>query len=365
MKTPFAFLPVLALCFSVLMAEAQTDSLSTISAPHLQWKAFADVFFGYDFNQPRGDKRQAFFYNHNRHQEINLNFGFIKLAVEQPTYRANLAFHAGTYVNDNYADEPGVLKNIFEANAGFTFNRRRNLWLDAGIFASHIGFESAVSMENWTLSRSILAENSPYYLSGAKLTYTPNEKWEWLLLVCNGWQHIQRVNGSTLPSFGSQVKWTPNDKLSFNWSTFIGTNDPDSTRRMRYFNNFYGQIQLTKRVGWMVGFDVGAQQSEKKSSVYHIWFSPVAIARITLNEKWAASFRGEYYQDSHSVMISTPQSGGFQTSGYSANLDYSPDPKILARIEGRFLYSSKKIFERNQIPVNDNLSILTSIAVRF
>jgi hypothetical protein len=35
-------------------------------------------------------------------------------------------------------------------------------------------------LDNWTLTRSILAENSPDYLSGARLGYKPNQKTEWV-----------------------------------------------------------------------------------------------------------------------------------------------------------------------------------------
>jgi hypothetical protein len=56
--------------------------------------------------------------------------GFIKVALLQSDYRANFALHAGTYSNDNYSAEPGVLKSIFEANIGISLNKKRNLWLD-------------------------------------------------------------------------------------------------------------------------------------------------------------------------------------------------------------------------------------------
>jgi hypothetical protein len=71
-----------------------------------------------------------------------------------------LAFHAGTDSNDHYANEPGLLKNIYEANVGISLNKKNNLWVDAGVMPSHIGFESAISMDNWYLTRSLLAENS-------------------------------------------------------------------------------------------------------------------------------------------------------------------------------------------------------------
>ncbi len=147
---------------------------------------------------------------------------------------------AGTYAQNNLAGEQELLRHVFEANAGVALDVQGPLWLDAGIFPSHIGFESAVSADNPTLTRSILAENFPYYLAGAKLSCGPSEKWELTALVLNGWQRIQRVPGSSLPSLGSlgtQVTYSPSPATTLNWSTFIGADDPDPTRRMRYFNN--------------------------------------------------------------------------------------------------------------------------------
>ena len=51
--------------------------------------------------------------------------------------RANIALAVGTYMNANYAAEPGVLKNIYEANAGVKISNNKNIWVDAGILPSH------------------------------------------------------------------------------------------------------------------------------------------------------------------------------------------------------------------------------------
>ena len=240
--------------------------------PTLTFSGFTDVFYIYDMNQPQGDYRQPFLFNHNRHNEFNLNLGMFKLGLENAKYRANIAMQTGTYANDNYAAEPGLLKNIFEANIGISLNQKNNLWLDAGILPSHIGFESAISMDNMTLTRSLSAENSPYFLTGAKLCYNPSEKWEIAGLIVNGWQRIKRLEGNSLQSFGTQVNFSPTNKTTINWSTFIGTDNPDITRRIRYFNNLFGQFQLTEKLGLIVGADIGAQQETKGSSIYNIWF---------------------------------------------------------------------------------------------
>lgn len=357
------FLIILFFIFSIT-TQAQNDSTWN-QPPELAISGFADVYSVYDFNQPQGTERQPFLFNHNRHNEFNLNLGFIKLGLKQAKYRANLALHTGTYVNDNYVAEPGLLKSIFEANIGLSFNKKNNLWLDAGIFSSHIGFESAISMDNWTLTRSLLAESSPYFLSGAKLTYNPNSKWEIAGLIVNGWQRIQRLPGNSLPSFGTQVKFTPTDELTVNWSSFAGTDDPDTTRRMRYFNNFYGQFQFTKKVGLIMGFDIGVQQKIKGNSTYDYWFSPVIIGQYTINKTWKTAIRAEYYQDEIGIIIPITTINGFKTTGLSLNIDYSPTKKISCRLEGRWLTSKDNIFETKSIPTNNNFIIATSIAIKF
>jgi hypothetical protein len=122
--------------------------------------------------------------------------------------RANFALMTGSYANANLAAEPEVLKNIFEANAGVKISSKKNVWIDAGIFASHIGFESAIGRDCWTLTRSMLADNSPYYESGVKFSYT-SDNGEWFVsgLFLNGWQRIQRVEANNTPAVGHQLTW--------------------------------------------------------------------------------------------------------------------------------------------------------------
>ena len=245
MSKTLLFTITIAFLLSSAYSSAKNDSLWN-KKPELTLSGFLDAYYVYDFNKPKGNSRQTFLYNHNRHNEFNLNLALIKLGLQNDKYRANLALQTGTYANDNYAAEPGLLKSIFEANVGISLNRNNSLWLDAGVLPSYIGFEYAISADNLTLTRSLLVENSPYYLSGAKLTYTASEKLEIAGLVLNGWQRIQRLQGNSMPSLGTQVIFTPSKKTTFNWSTFIGTDDPDSITRMRYFNNFYGVFQISE-----------------------------------------------------------------------------------------------------------------------
>ena len=338
--------------------EEQKPSPFTVSG-------YVEVYYSYDFNKPENNAKPGFMYSHNRHNEFNLNLGFIKGSYNTERVRANLALAAGTYMNANYAAEPGVLKNIYEANAGVKLSKKQNLWLDAGIFASHIGFESAISKDCWTLTRSIVADNSPYYETGAKFTWTSADS-KWLLsgLVLNGWQRINRVDGNSLMSFGTQVQFRPSDKALLNYSTFIGTDKPDSVRLMRYYHNLYG-IFTAGKLGITAGFDIGSEQKEKGSSNMNVWYTPVLILRYPLSEKWTIAARGEYYSDEKGVIIASGTENGFQAAGYSLNIDYAPVSNALIRLEARSLKSRDNVFTKQLQPTDANTMVTASIAISF
>lgn len=359
----FLFSLFMVLCLENL-AMAQSNSADN----PLQISGYLETYYGFDFGNPDDHRRPDFIYSFNRHNEVNLNLGFVQLAYDDNRIRGKFAVMAGTYSNANLASEPGVLKNVFEANVGVKISKTKNLWIDAGIFASHIGFESAIGANCWNMTRSILADNTPYYSAGAKVGYTSdNGKWFLSGLILNGWQRIQRIPGNQTPAFGHQITWTPTEKITLNSSSFIGSDTPDSTRQMRYFHNFYGQFQLSKKIGLIAGFDIGAQQIAKGSSEYDIWYTPVLIARYTPSEKLAFATRVEYYSDRGEVMVSTGTPNGFQTFGYSINMDIQIAENVLWRVETRTFNSQKDavFLDRTQSPTQLNYFIGTSLSISF
>lgn len=338
--------------------------------PHekpLKISGFAEVYYQYDLNNPENNSRPGFIYSHNRNNEVNVNLAFVKASYEAERLRANLALGVGTYMNANYAAESGVLKNIYEANVGYKISKHKNIWIDAGVLPSHIGFESAVVKDNPTLTRSIAAENSPYFETGVKISYTSdNEKWFFSGLILNGWQRIQRPDGNSTPAFGHQVTFTPNEKLTLNSSSFIGNDKADSIRQMRYFHNLYGIYQFNPKWEIRAGFDIGAEQKFKKSKVYNIWYTPVMIAYFLPSEKIRLGARVEYYQDENQVMIATGTEDGLQTWGCSFNFDYQILPNLLWRTEIKNFQNRNEVFliRENEFEKN-SFNAITSISVNF
>lgn len=335
---------------------------------HRNWNlsGYAELYYTYDYNRPVSHEQPSFLYSFNRHDEVNLNFGMVQIRYEDGPVRGNFALMAGTYVTSNLASEPVGLKNVYEANAGIRLSEKHNIWLDAGIMPSHIGFESAVGASVATLTRSIQAENSPYFSTGVRLGYTSgNNRWILNLYYLNGWQRIRRVNGSTAPSFGHQLVFSPNPGITVNSSSFIGTDTPDETRKRRYFHNLYAVFNLQGNITLTAGLDTGWQQARKQSVSYDFWYSPVLVVSYRFSEKWAMAFRAESYVDEKEVIITTGTPHGFKTWGLSANADRKIGKNAVWRAEIRTLKSKDAVFSRNGSKVSADVFATTSVAFKF
>lgn len=359
---------VLTMIHHVMLA--QQDSIvseNTATSGGFRISGYVEPYYSYDFSNPDNHLKPGFFYSFNRHNEVTLNLGLIKANYTTARARANIGLMTGTYTQYNLAAEPNVLQYIFEANAGYKLSESAELWIDAGIMPSHIGFESAIGKDNWVLTRSLLAENSPYFEAGTRLSYTsPNEQWYLAALYLNGWQRIVRPEANNTPAFGTQITFYPSDAVALNWSTFIGNDKPDDARQWRFFNNFYGIFQLTNHFGVTAGFDIGTEEEAKgEGDENNIWFSPIIITRLALNDQLALGARAEYYSDEDGVIIATDTPNGFKTLGYSLNVDYIITDHALFRIEGRILNSKDEIFTLNNEPSSNNYFITTSLGISF
>ena len=347
-------------------AQDSTKAMTSSSSP-LTFGAYVETYYSHDFNNLINNTKPSFLYSFNKNNEVSVNLALIKGSYVTNRIRANLALAAGTYMNANYTAEPGLLGNFYEGNMGLKLSGENNLWLDVGVFPSHIGFESAVGKDNWTLTRSLVAENTPYFESGAKISYTSeNDRWFLSALVLNGWQHIKPVDGNTIPAFGTQITYKPTSRITLNSSTFLGSDKPDGTRQMRYFHNFYGIFKLNDALAATIGFDIGIEQKTKYSSDMNTWFNPTVILRYTPTAKTAVAIRAEYYDDKHGVIIASGTPSGFKTWGFSANFDYSITSNLLWRVEARALQSKDNIFiARDGVAGGSNTFITTSLTVSF
>ena len=337
----FTFLFFLIFIFNTCIAQEDSTKSFNVSA-------YIETYYSYDFSKPFNNEKPDFNYNYKKHNQPNVNLAFVKANYQSKRIRSSLALMTGNYAMYNLSSEPNWAKPLLEANVGYKPFEKHDFWIDAGVMPSHIGFESAVGSDCWNLSRSILAENSPYYESGIKFNYT-NKKQDLYVAfhVLNGWQKIAIPKGDENPSIGFQVNYKPTSSLTLNYSNFVGNIKVDSINNaLRIFHNLYAIYDVSSKLSFIFGFDIGTRKRAGTKTA--IWYTPVIISKINLGKKSKIASRLEFYSDQQQAIITTSTPNGYQTLGASINYDYQISPKVLWRSELKRYNSKDPIFKYTQ-----------------
>lgn len=353
-----------ALALSLLatssMAAQAADSTS------VRFGGFVDGYYAFDFNRPQARDR-AFTTQPARHNEFNVNLAFVEAVLSGPRVRGRFAAQFGTSVQANYIGEPrvgaysgpDVARFIQEAVVGVRLSE--HLWIDGGIYLSHIGSESWVSRDNPTYTRSIIADWSPYYQSGVKLTWQASPSVVAQLNVVNGWQNISETNGDK--SVGARVDWTVNPKATLSVYNLIGNEAPDGVgSRLRIFQGASLELVPTERVTLVGTVDFGTEDRGEENST---WYGTVLIARVQASERVALVARLERYDDMDQVIVATGTGDPFRVTGGSFGLDVAPAPRLLWRSELRGFMSGEPVFPNRDGISKRNTALVTSLALTF
>lgn len=339
-----------------LAAPARAQEADTTA--HVTLGAFVDGYFAYDFNQPSGHDR-AFTTQAQRHDEFNVNLAHVEAKYVSSRARGRLALQAGTSVQANYAAEPDTIAGfqdllpiIQEAYAGIAVTPK--LWVDAGIFFSHIGSESWISADNPTYTRSLAAEFSPYYETGVRASWQAHPSLAVTAVVVNGWQNIAETNHGK--AGGVRLDWTASPSITLSYSNFLGREASAATgdQDLRFFNDFSARIAASPRVLIIPTFDVGTQDGDG-------WYAASLVGRYAISPTVALNGRVERYDDPDGVIAP-----GLQVNGASLGIDVVRGP-ALWRTELRGLWGADDaIFpSRDDGAKTHDVVAVSSFSVRF
>jgi len=322
---------------------------------------YIDTYYGYDFNKPASGDR-PYFVSMARHNEVNINLAYVDLKYNASRLRARFIPGFGTYVNSNYAAEPGSLKNIMEGSIGVKISNTKNIWLDAGVLGSPYTNETAISKDHLMYSRSFSAEYTPYYLAGVKLSASLNEKLDFNLYLMNGWQQISDQNKGK--SMGTLLEYHPIKDWLVSWATYVGDERSSTSplNRMRYFTDIHvaytkGPVSATGCVYAGIQQRLNANNSTSSDN----WWQANLIGQYTFTKKVSLSGRIEYFSDPKSVQI-TPITGASGFSSYSTGLclNLHIASNIVARFESRTFFSGEEVYVKEDTGASKTSNLLIS-----
>jgi hypothetical protein len=323
-------------------------------------EGYIDAYYAYDFNQP-ADGNRPYAVSMHRHNEMTVNLAFIDLKYSSSRLRARLVPGFGTYMNANYAAEPGTLKNLVEASAGIRLFNHKNIWLDVGVFGSPYTNESAISKDHLAYTRSFAPEFVPYYLSGVKLSMPLMAKLNATVYLLNGWQQIADTNSGK--AVGTQIEYRPSDYLLLNWNTFAGNEQSatDSTAGARYFTDVF-LIYSKNKWSWTACAYIGHQEQANGNAR---WWTINATARYAITQKLSATVRAEYFEDLKGVQVISLSPVGFNSSSTSLGLNYKAAENVLLRVEGRSFISDNAVYQREDRFVKNSMLLTGNLTLWF
>lgn len=295
-----------------------------------------------------------------RNKEFGLNMALISLQYNSKNVRGNFGLHFGDIPK---AIWPNEFNTIQEANGGVRLIK--GLWLDGGIFRSHIGVESIQPRENVTSSTSLVNNYEPYYFTGAKLTYVLNTKLSLQVNAFNSFNTLIDTNKDKL--FGLSAVYDPNDRISVTYNFITGDETADAVFRKhrRYYNNIYATIKL-KKLSIALEANYGWQENSLLSDSLATanLYSGLVVARYQFAKKVAAYVRGEYLSDPNAVVTGSLNFGE-SVMGTTAGFEYKPYKNVALSLEGRVLQSDKMVFRENNFRTNQRYEFIFCLDVSF
>jgi hypothetical protein len=348
------------------------------TAVRVTFGGYVDAYYAWDFGRPPSFDRSfaggtLFTTQPARHNEFNVNLAFIEAKVDGPTVRGRIALQAGTSVQSNYLGErtigrvqgPSLAQHIQEAVAGFRIGN--SVWIDGGIFFSNLGVEGWISRDNPQLSRSLVADYSPYYSSGAKLTWTASARLTARLDVVNGWQNISENNSGK--GVGVRLDLTPSASTTLSYYNLFSD---EAGNRLRTFNG--AGARLTAGRATVQGeLDIGTQGKSAADGGTATWYGTVLALRWQVaTQVWVVG-RVEGFDDKDQVIIGTGvnadsvPNGPLRATGGSIGLDIAPQGRVLWRTEVRGFNNKTAIFPdgASGAPMKTDAFVVSSIALTF
>ena len=332
---------------------------------------FVDTYYAWDFDRPHTFDR-AYTTQPARHDEFNVNLAFVEAKVAGPRYRGRLALQWGTSVQANYINEPmlgivsgpSVSQFLQEAVVGYQLGP--TLWVDGGIFLSHLGFETWISRDNLSYTRSMVADFSPYYEAGVKLTWAASSTLNATFVLVNGWQNISAEN--TPPGGGVRLDYSPTPKVTLTYDNYLGNSAPDSLpARIRTYHDVFAQYNPCRRWQFAVMYSLGTQSESTPSGGTASWWGMTSIGKFHLTSRVSLIGRVEAYSDPSQVIVATGLPASFHTLSASLGADVNFVGPVLWRSELRG-YRSKQavcpLHTAGDYSQNDSF-IVTSLALTF
>ncbi len=330
--------------------------------------AYVDTYYGYYSDQETTAGYVKFPTISPRSGQFGLNIAQVSAKYQSARFRGVGTVFFGDVANSAWSPKYNMIQ---EANAGFRIAGK--FWLDAGFFRTHIGLESIQPRENIAISLATTTYFEPYYLSGAKLSYEPSDKWTFQVNAFNGFNNFVDNNANKM--FGVSVAHNPTKNFNITLSSVVCDESPDGfpQAQTRSYTNLISIFRSNRTtIGFEVNYGLQSHTKLSDSTQTAQMFSTLLAGKYRFTTKWAGYGRVEYFSDPDEMLTGPVENElhqliGLDIFGITAGVEFKPIPNSYVRLEGRLLNTEpgEMIFLQNGSYTSQRYEVLFGMGLWF
>jgi hypothetical protein len=316
--------------------------------PTTEIGGLVDAYYDFYSTRPAGNAQYRNFDTlHNQFAFSMAEFWLAKAptADSRVGFKLKLNFGPATS-NFIHAFEPGgsPYQNIQEAYVSYLAPAGAGLQIDAGVFVTPAGAEVIEAKDNPNYSRSLLfALAIPYYHSGVRATYAPNDKLSVTAGLVNGWNNI--VENNTGKTVLGSVTFKPNAKVTVAENYIVGPEQANDNDHYRNLSDTVVTLSPDPMATVILNYDFGKEGAGANGCalVSCQWQGLAGLVKLQPTKVIAFTPRVEWYKDRDGFTTGTAQT----LKEITATLELKASDNLLWRIEYRRDWSDVATFLNN------------------
>jgi hypothetical protein len=309
-----------------------------------QWHygGFVDLGYLLEFNHPSNHvfRSRGTTWHFDR---VHLNMAGVylkKKADEKSRWGVELTAHAGkdAEVFGFSATAPNIagfkfLRHLGPTNVSYLSPLGKGLTLQAGIFASLIGYDSLYAKDNFEYTRPWGADFTPYLMMGANASYLFTRKLTGTLFVVNGYWHLARANN--VPSSGAQLAYLANKSVTLKETVLFGPHQTNTS--LKFWRALSDTIVERKgdRITFAFEYTYSSEHTDAPGSPRALMMSGQLPVHWTIGKRWSATVRPEVFWDRDGRWTLARQTVKALTTTLEYRVPYRQSNAIL-RLEHRY-----------------------------
>ena len=332
-------LTVLALVLLTAGTMKAQDSAKSVSPAKIDIGGFVDAYYSENVAQPtsRINRLRNFDIAENQ-----LNLSLVELVFQKKAEPVGFRLDVD-YGIANDVVQPGLSSTaslLQQAYLTVVLPLGSGLTVDAGKFATHMGYEVIESKDNANYSRSLLfAWAIPYYHTGIRVGYTFSSTFVATLHIVNGWNSV--IDNNESKSFGLMLNYTPVSSTNIILNLMAGHENLTSIEYgARNVADFIVNHHLSDALSLGLNVDYGEAQTY---GGLMLWKGVAVYGRYAITNDKAIAVRGEIFDDPQGYALGLgPKSDVKEITG---TYEYKFADALLLRGELRYDLSNVPAFD--------------------